>query len=99
MTWWQRHRERIGDHWASKIDEFARECANTKKKQTEVRRRVGRYVLWCLTHDRNPAEPNDTLMRMYLDGTPKLEAEEPMACKTQRSVRRYVTDWQQWLRR
>lgn len=99
MSWWQRHRERIGDDWASKIEEFAHECANTKKKETECRRRVGRYVLWCLSHDRDPAAPNDTLMRMYFDGTPKLEADELMACETQRSVRTYVNNWQEWLQR
>jgi hypothetical protein len=99
MSWWQRHRERIGDHWASKIDEFARDRANTKKKETEIRRRVGRYVLWCVSDDRSPAEPNDTLMHMYFEGTPKLEANEPMTRKTQCSVRKYVADWQQWLLR
>lgn len=37
-------------------------------------RRVGRYLLWCLCNDRDPSVPNETLMDMYLDGTPRLEA-------------------------
>ncbi|WP_428121953.1 hypothetical protein [Candidatus Poriferisodalis sp.] len=43
--------------------------------------------------------PNETLMGMYLDGTPKLEADGLMADRTKQSVRRYVSNWQGWLQR
>ena len=92
-AWWDRHRWRLGDGWASQIEDFAADATNP----AECKRRVGRYVLWCLTHDRDPTTPNDTLMSMYLEGTPKLEADEPMKGRTLVSVRAYVSGWQDWL--
>ena len=95
MSWWERHRRRFGDEWDSKIEAFAAECDDP----TECKRRVGRYVLWCLCNDRDPSVPNETLMGMYVDGTPKLEGDGLMADPTQQSVRQYVSNWQGWLQR
>ena len=96
MSWWERHRRRFGGEWDSKIEAFAvAEC----DYPTECKRRVGRYALWCLCNDRDPSVPNETLMGMYVDGTPKLEGDGLMADPTQQSVRQYVSNWQGWLQR
>lgn len=92
MAWFDDNRVHLG-LWASRIEQFAARY----RDPNQYRRRVGRYVLWCVQHGHDPAEPDAQRVTSYLAVTRKLVEDRPMADRTQRAVRSCIDAWQDWL--
>ena len=92
MAWFDDNRAHLGV-WASQIEQFAARHGDPN----QYRRRVGRYVLWCLQQGHDPAEPDTQRVTDYVAVTRKLIEDRPMADRTQNAVRSCIRAWQDWL--
>ena len=93
MSWWDEHRDQLGE-WASPVEEFATESDD----ETAYKRRVGRYVLWCLDNSLDPALRDKSRVTEYLSGVRTLEGGRPFAPRTAVEVRACISRWHVWLR-
>ena len=92
-SWWERHRWEFGGEWANQIEDFADRYDNP----TERKRRVGRYVLWCLTDSHDPTERNPERVEAYLREVRTLRGRRRFASRTKDDVRNCIRDWHVWL--
>lgn len=92
-SWWDRHRWEFEGQWAAQIEDFA----NRYDNPTERKRRVGRYVLWCLTNGHEPAERNPERVEAYLREVRTLRGRRQFASRTKEEVRACIRDWHTWL--
>lgn len=87
-SWFDQHRTQLGD-WASRIEAFAAPYDNP----VAYKRKIGRYVLWCLENGRDPAERTEAHIRQYLAVTALLDG-DPMAYGTKSTVQSAIRSWQ-----
>lgn len=87
-SWWDEHRGQLGP-WASPLEEFAAESDD----ETAYRRRVGRYVLWCLDNGHDPAQRDNRRVTEYLSVVRTLEGGRPFAPRTADAVRTCISNW------
>lgn len=92
-SWWERNRWEFPGAWATQIEVFA--CGYDNP--TERKRRVGRYVLWCLTNSHDPAERNPERVEAYLREVRTLRGRRQFASRTKDEVRACIRDWHTWL--
>lgn len=92
ISWWDEHRDQLGA-WASPLEEFAAESDD----ETAHKRRVGRYVLWCLDNNLDPAQRSGGRVTEYLSVVRTLEGGRPFAPRTADEVRTCISKWHSWL--
>ena len=91
-SWWDEHRGQLGA-WAVPLEEFAAESDD----ETAYKRRVGRYVLWCLNNGHDPAQRDNGGVAEYLSVVRTLEGGRPFAPRTAEKVRTCISNWHGWL--
>ncbi len=92
-SWFEENRHLLGS-WALRIEDFA----EGHDKATEGKRRVGRYVLWCLDNNLNPTQPNDDQVTQYLNQARLLkDGTQPFPQPLKNRVRGWISKWHNWL--
>lgn len=92
-SWYEEHRLSLGD-WAPRLEAFVAGYDNP----TEGLRRVGRYVLWCIENDLDPAQRIEGRVTEYLNQVRLLiDGNRPFSEGTKRRVRHWISRWHDWL--
>ncbi len=92
-SWFEENRHLLGS-WAPQIEDFV----EGHDKATEGKRRVGRYVLWCLDNNLDPIQRNDNQVDEYFGEVRLLRnGTKHFPPPTQNSVRRWISKWHEWL--